>query len=92
MRLVADAELEELLRDEPLRLREEADEDRALDERPPDELDRLDPLLDFPVLRRSAMSLPLVCSDSWLNSSRNVGLSHLTTRGDPTSQRARTGA
>ncbi len=62
LRLVADAELDELLRAEVLRLREEAVDDRALDARPFAELAFLDPPLDFPVLLRSAMSLSLVCS------------------------------
>jgi hypothetical protein len=56
--LEADAEPVELLR-----LRDDVDEDRVLDERLLDELDRFDPLLDLPVLRRSAISLPLVCRE-----------------------------
>jgi hypothetical protein len=42
-------------------------DDRLLDEL--DELDRFEPPLALPVLRRSAIWLPLVAA--WLNSSRN---------------------
>jgi hypothetical protein len=53
--------------DELLRLRDDADDDRLLDallldERLLDELERFDPPLDLPVLRRSAIWHPLVAA------------------------------
>src|SRR5215204_2914019 len=70
LRLVEDA-------DELLRLRDDVDDARPLDERLVEELDRFAPPPDLPVLRRSAIWLPSFPANSWLDSSRNAGLSHL---------------
>jgi len=87
LRLVEDAEPDELLR-----LRDEADADRVLDERLLDELDRFDPPLDLPVLRRSAIFALPRAANSWLDSSRKAALSHLAACSGPTSHCATTGA
>jgi hypothetical protein len=64
-------------------------DERLPDDRPLDELDRFDP----PLLRRSAILVPPSRAAKFLvESSRDRGLSHLAPRGDPTSQRATTGA